>query len=118
MLPHFRTYQALATIYGMSSGHSEDDWYEQLNSTITPIIHKALHHKLHVIASGCKHEYFWPCEGELYQSDDMRQFGARMRVTQVGQMIFPGLKFDAPVPIQGLADPWIKAWITDKDFTL
>ena len=118
ILPHFHTYQTLATIYRLSSGRSEADLYGLFKSLITPIIQKTLHHKLQLIASRCKHAYFWPCDGEPYNFNDMQLFGAQMPCTQVGQTIFPGLRFDVPFSIHYRADPVIKAWITGRHIAL
>ena len=116
MLPHLRTYQALANIYRLSSGQSEDEWFERFDSVITPIIQKTLHHKLQLIASGCKHSYFWPCKGEPYNYNDMQEFGARTTYNRVGQTIFPGLRFDVPYSFHYRADPVIKAWVMGRNF--
>lgn len=118
MLPHLRAYQALATIYRLSSGRSEDDWFEQFDSIITPIIQKTLHHKLQLVASGVKHAYFWPCEGEPYDFKKMQEFGARTTYLRVGQTIFPGLSFDVPFSMHYRPDPVIQAWITGRHFSL
>lgn len=114
MLPHFRTHIVIARTYGLSSGKSEDDLFELFDSVITPIIQNALHHKLQLVANGCKCAYFWPCDGEKFKGDKMKEFGAQTTNTLAAQTIFPGLDFDLPPSYDYPLHPVITSLVMTK----
>ena len=114
ILPHFRAYMVIATTYGLSSGKSEDDLFKLFESTITPMIQNALYHKLQLVANGCKYDYFWPCAGEKFDADKMKEFGAQTTNNMTYQTICPGISFDLPPSFDYPLHPVITCLVLTK----
>lgn len=113
-LPHFRSYFTIAKCYRLSSGKSEDDLFKVIESVITPIIQRTLHHKLYLAAVGCEYAYFWPRDGDKMNDYEMDEFGFFANGDLVMYTVFPGLRLTLPGSNYNAPNPVLHASVTTK----
>lgn len=97
LAPHFHKLSELARGFRQSSGQPEEDLHASFRQSITTLIKAALHHKLHLLATGSDYNYTWPGHGEDYDEDSMKILGAEERLPlEVRFTVFPGLEVKVP----------------------
>ena len=97
ILPYVRQISVQAKLLNESCD-DEKVWFEEFKGPIGRVIHKALILNLRLIAGDCEYEFFWPKDGDVFDSNSMQYtvgaYPDPRNDLEVLVTKFPGLKIE------------------------